>query len=152
MKHGELPDDPVYVCSFEKALSAGQLIDFGEPVRPVMDYIEQLSIRQLVHSRMVSLSYLPKFLTALVTGQENPVGAQLPCFPDEVLKVESLLACFESYEEALLDWVRQSHEASTQWHEYASIYDPLSRRLFEVSGRTKSELCRRRLFGCYESN
>ena len=29
-KYGELLDDPVCVCGFEKALSAGQLIDFGD--------------------------------------------------------------------------------------------------------------------------
>ena len=37
MKYGEPLDDPVCVCGFEKALSAGQLIYFGDLVRPVMD-------------------------------------------------------------------------------------------------------------------
>ena len=32
-KYGGPLDDPVCVCGFEKALSAGQLIDFGDPVR-----------------------------------------------------------------------------------------------------------------------
>ena len=44
-KYEEPLGDPVCVCGFEKALSAGQLIDFGDPVRPVMDCIEQLSTR-----------------------------------------------------------------------------------------------------------
>ena len=49
-KYEEPLVDPVCVCGFEKTLLAGQLIDFGDPVRPVMDCIEQLYTRQLVHS------------------------------------------------------------------------------------------------------
>ena len=60
-------DDPVCVCGFEKALSAGQLINFGDPVCSVMDCIEQLSTRKLVHSRMVSIFFVTKFLATLVT-------------------------------------------------------------------------------------
>ena len=74
------------VFGFEKALSARQLIDFGDPVRPVMYYIKQLSTRQHVHSQMVSLLSVTKFLTALVTGQEDPAGTHLPCFPDGISK------------------------------------------------------------------
>ena len=89
-----------------------------------MDCIEQQSTPQLFHSRMVSLFYVTKFLTALFTSQENPAGAQLLCFPDEISKVKSLLACFESHEEELVDMIRQRREASAQWHKYASSYDP----------------------------
>ena len=67
-KYGDPQDDPVCVCDFEKSLSARQVIDFGDPVRLVMDCIEQLSTRQLVHSRMFSLFIVTKLLTALVTG------------------------------------------------------------------------------------
>ena len=49
-KYGEPLDDAVCVCGFEKSLSAGQLIDFGDTVRPEMYCIEQLSTRQLVHT------------------------------------------------------------------------------------------------------
>ena len=49
-KYEEPLDDHVCVYSFEKALSAGQLIDFGDSVRPAMDCIEQLSTHQLVLS------------------------------------------------------------------------------------------------------
>ena len=35
--YGEPLGEPIKVCGFEKALSAGQLIDFGEPASPVMD-------------------------------------------------------------------------------------------------------------------
>ena len=63
-----------------------------------------------------------------------------------------MLTCFESHEEALFDWVRQRHDAWAQWQKYASSRDPLVRRLFDASGRIKSQLCRRRLFGCFESN
>ena len=79
-KYGEPLDDPVCVCSFEKVLLAEELIDFGDPVRPMMDCIEQLSKRQLVHSRMISLFYVTKFLTAIVTGQENPAGLSFHVF------------------------------------------------------------------------
>ena len=41
--YGEPLSDPICVCRFEKAQPAGQLIDFGDQVRPVMDCIEQLS-------------------------------------------------------------------------------------------------------------
>ena len=109
---------------------AGQIIDFGDPVRPVMDYIEQLSTRKLVHNRIVSLYFVSRFLTALVTGQGVPAGAQLPWLPDEISKAGSFLACFESHEEGLLDWVRQRRDASAQWHKYTSSHDPLVRRLF----------------------
>ena len=88
--------DPVGVCGFEKALSAGQLIYFGDPVRPVMDCIEQLSTSQIFHSRVVSLYIVTRFLTALITGKVVPAEAQLPWLPDEISKVESLMACFES--------------------------------------------------------
>ena len=93
-EYGEPLDEPIFVCGFEKALSAGLLIDFGDPTRPVTDCIEQLSTRQLIHSRMVLLYFVTKFLTALVTGQEVPAGAQLPCLPDEKSKDESLLSYF----------------------------------------------------------
>ena len=36
-KYGESFDELVIVCSFQKTLSAGQLIEFGDPVRSVMD-------------------------------------------------------------------------------------------------------------------
>ena len=105
-KHGEPLDDSLCVYGFEKVLSAGQFIDFGDPVRPVMDCIEQLCTRQLVRSRMGSLFFITKFLRALVTDQENPAGAELSCYPDELSKADALLACFESHKESLLDWVR----------------------------------------------
>ena len=78
--------------------------------------------------------------------------AQMPWFLDEISKVEALLACFESHEDVLLDWDHQRRDASAQWHKYASSYNPLIRRLFEASGRIKSKLFRRRLFGSYESS
>ena len=63
-----------------------------------------------------------------------------------------MLACFESHEEALIDWTRQRRVASAQWNKYASSYDPLVRRKFKASGRIKSELFRLHLFEYYESN
>ena len=63
-KYGEPLDDSVCVCGFEKTLSTGQLIDFGDPVHPVMDRMEHLSTRHLVHSRMFSLFFVTNFLTA----------------------------------------------------------------------------------------
>ena len=57
-EYGELVDDPLCVYGFEMALSVGQLIDFGEPANPVMDCIEHLSTRKLVHSRLVSLFFV----------------------------------------------------------------------------------------------
>ena len=77
-KHGEPLDYPVCVCRFDKALSAGQLIDFGGPVRPVIDCIEHFPTHQLVHSRVVSLYFVTRFLTELVTGQGVP--AWLRCY------------------------------------------------------------------------
>ena len=76
----------------------------------------------------------------------------MPCFLDEILKTESFLACFESHEEAFLDCARECREALARWHKYASSSDSQVWRLFEVSGRFKSELCRSRLFGFYKSN
>ena len=63
---------------------------------------------------MVSLFFVTKFSIALVTGQENLAGSQFPCFHYEISKAESLLACFESNEESLLDWAHQHHEASAR--------------------------------------
>ena len=77
-RYGEPRDDPECVCGFEKVLSAGKLIEFGDRARPVMDCIEQLSIRRLFFSRMVSLFYVTKLITELVIGQENPSVAQVP--------------------------------------------------------------------------
>ena len=67
-------------------------------------------------------------------------------------KAESLLRSFDKIEEALLDWVRLRADNSAQWHKYVSSYDPLVPRLFEASDRIKSELRRRRLFSCFESD
>ena len=36
-KYGEPLGDPICVCGFKKALSVGQLIDFGDPARRVKD-------------------------------------------------------------------------------------------------------------------
>ena len=99
------------VCRVKKALSAGQLFEFLDLVHPVLDCIEQLSKRELVHSRIVSLYSVARFLMALVTGQEVPAGVQWPWLPDEISKAKSFLACFESREEALPDWVRQRRDA-----------------------------------------
>ena len=89
-----------------------------------MDCIEQLSILQLVCSRVYSLFYVTNFLTAIVVGQNSPSGAQLLCFPDEISNLASLLACFESHKEVSLDWVIQRSESSVQWRKYAGSYDP----------------------------
>ena len=97
-KCGEMLGEPVCVCGFEKTPLAGKLIDVGYSVRPLMDCIELLSTRQLVYSRMVSLIFIYKFLTALVTGRKVPAGAQLPCLPDDVSKAESLQSSFERHE------------------------------------------------------
>ena len=62
------------------------------------------------------------------------------------------MSSFEQHKESLLDWIRQHADANTQWYRYASSYDPLVRRLFDVSGRIKFELHRRRLFGGFKSD
>ena len=62
------------------------------------------------------------------------------------------MAFFESQEEVLLDCIRQRSDASAQWHKYANSYGLLFRCLFNVSWCIKSELCRGRLFGFYESD
>ena len=90
-----------------------------------MDCIEQLSTRQLVHNRIISLFFLTKFLMALVTGYKTLEEARLPCFPDEPSKAESLLAWFDSYEHVMLEWALQYHEASARLRKYARSYDPL---------------------------
>ena len=79
-----------------------------------MDCIKQLSTRQLVHIRMVSLLFVIKFLTKLVTGQEYPARAQLPCLPDKISKAETLLSYFESHKQALHDRDRQRSDALAQ--------------------------------------
>ena len=61
-----------------------------------------------------SLFFVTIVLTTHVTGQPNPDGDQLLCFPDEISKEESLLTCFKSYKEALLDRARQRREATAQ--------------------------------------
>ena len=101
---------------------------------------------------MVSLFFVNKFLTALVTGKEVPNEAQLPWIPYEISKVELFLSSFEKHEQALLDWMHQRTDDSAQWHKYASSFGLPVRRLFEASGRIKSELRRRRLFDCFESD
>ena len=101
---------------------------------------------------MVTLVFVTKFFTVLVSGQEILVGAQLPCSTDEISKAESKLHSFELHEEALLDWVNQHCEASAQWHKYSSSYYPLIRRLLEAPGHIKPELCRHCLLSFYESD
>ena len=92
--YGEPLDDPVCVCGFEKAISAGQLIESGDPVHTVMYRIDQLSTCQPAHSLMVSLFFVTKLLTTQVTGQESPAGNQFHCLPGEILKAEPFLGCF----------------------------------------------------------
>ena len=77
---------------------------FWLPDLSMMDCILQLSTRQLVHSGMVSLLFLNKLRTVLITGQKAPTGTRLPWIADEISKVESLLSSFEQHKEALLDW------------------------------------------------
>ena len=105
-KYGEPLGDPACVYGFEKAFSVGKLIDFGDLLHPVMDCIEKLSTHQPVHSEIVSLFFITKFLTALITGQEVPAGAKFLCLSDKMSKSELFLSCFESHEEALLDCIR----------------------------------------------
>ena len=72
----------------------------------MIDCIERLSTHRLFYSRMVYLFFVTKLLTAALTDQEVPAGAHLTCLTDEISKEESLLACFESHKEALLNCVR----------------------------------------------
>ena len=131
---------------------ARELITFGESIRPVMDCIEQLSTGQPVRSRMKLTFFVNKYLTAMITDQEVPGGAKLPRLPDEVLKAESWQSSFEHHDEELPDSVRLRVDTLTQCHKYASRYDPIALRLFEASGCIKSELRRRCLFDCLESD
>ena len=62
---------------FEKTLSGGRICWLRNPVRPVMDCIEQPSTRQLVYSIIVSVFFTKTHLRALLTGQEVPARAQL---------------------------------------------------------------------------
>ena len=74
-KFGELlGGESIRICGFEKVLSTGQLIDFGDPARPVMDYIEQLSARQLVDSGTVSLFSVNNLLTAFLLAGKSRMG------------------------------------------------------------------------------
>ena len=103
LKYGEALGEPVCARGFEKAFLTGQLIDFGNPARLVTDCIEQLSTRQIVCRRMISLFYTKKYPTAIVSGHKVPAGSQLPWLLDEVSKAESLVYSFKQHEEALLD-------------------------------------------------
>ena len=76
--------NPICVCGFEYVFSVGQLDDFGDTVRPVLDCIEHLSTHELVFSRIVSLYFIARFLTAVVTGQRDPARAKLPWIPDKI--------------------------------------------------------------------
>ena len=69
----------------------------------MIDCVEQLSARKLVHRRMVSRIFVTKFLTALVTVLESLVGDQWSCFFDVITKADSLMSCFKTCEEAFLD-------------------------------------------------
>ena len=110
-KYGESLVEPICVCSFKNTFSAGQLIEFGDPALPVINCIEKPYTCQLVHSRMVSLFFVNKFLMALVTVMEVSPGTQFPWLPHEMQKVKSLLLSFEQHEEALLDWIHQHVDA-----------------------------------------
>ena len=101
---------------------------------------------------MVSSFFVNKLLATLITGQGVPAVIKLPWIPDEVRKVESLLPSFEQHEEALPHWIRHHVDASAQCHKYARSFSPLVWRLFEASGRIKSELHRHCLLGCFESS
>ena len=57
-KYEESLGDPSYVCGFEMALSAVQLIGFDDPVLPVMDCVEKLPTHQIFHSRVVSVYFI----------------------------------------------------------------------------------------------
>ena len=132
------------VCCHEIASQDGKLIDFGDPACLMLDFVERYSSRMLVHFRMVALFFANKFKTALVTGQDDPAGAQLPWLPDDMLTAEPLLSSLELQEEALLRAVRSGEDSASSWHKYASSFDPTVRRLFEVVDRVKTELQRRR--------
>ena len=56
--YGEPLSDPICICGFERALSAGKIINFGDLARPVMDCIQQLSIFQIVHSQIVPIYFV----------------------------------------------------------------------------------------------
>ena len=122
----------------------GQLFEFDDSACPVMDCFEQLSTCQLVHSRIVSLYFVKNFLKALVTGHKAPAGAQLPCLSNEISKEKSLISCFESHEEALLDWVCQQSETSARMNLYASSCDSIFQRLFKASERMEPFMYQRR--------
>ena len=78
LQYEEAIGEPICFYKFKMALFSGQLIDLSYPARPILDYIEQLSTRQLFHSRLVSLLYFNKYLTVIVTGQEILADTQLP--------------------------------------------------------------------------
>ena len=59
---------PVYVFSFQKNISASQLIRSRNLARPTIDSIEIPTTRQLFYSRMVSFFFIRKYFTAIVSG------------------------------------------------------------------------------------
>lgn len=71
-------------CSFRKALSAVQLIDSGYFIRPMMDFIDQISRRQLDRSQIVSQLFVTKLLTAQIISRYSQTGVQFPYFPDKI--------------------------------------------------------------------
>ena len=85
-----------------------------DPARPGMDYIELLFTSINFHSRMLSLFFMDKYLTVLVSDQEVWDKDQSPWLPYEVLKADLSLSSFEQHEEALLDWVHLCADTSTK--------------------------------------
>ena len=64
-------DTVVCVCCNEIACQDDKLIDFGDPARPVVNFVERYSLRMFAHYRMVALFFANKFKNVLVTGQNS---------------------------------------------------------------------------------
>ena len=93
--------EEVCTCAEKATMSPGMLIDFGDPMNPVMVCIEHVLTRMLVHFRIAALKYSSALLHGIVTGSE--VSPRLPWLPDEISVEFLMLERLDSINQVFMD-------------------------------------------------
>ena len=83
-------DAVVCICCHEVASQDGKLIDFEDPARPVLDFVERYLSRMLYHYRMLALFFANKFKTALSLAKIVLLGLSCHGF---LMKCRQLRRC-----------------------------------------------------------
>ena len=122
------------------------LIDFGDCMRPMVNFVERCSTRMLVRLCIDALSYSSALLHGIITDSE--VSPRVLWLSDDISEVCLMLERFESINQGYMDCASKINCAMEAW--IAAMSSDTMRQSSKAVDRIKSELSRRQVLGLFE--